>query len=126
MPGSFFNSLIYKALGGMARRKNAWLRVRIPRSPPYLIDFVELIPVFFCRGTILGPNAQNPQSLRYKLRHPGRICGDPLPVMFIDHSRAGVTHLTNDPFLRDAGGEQLANECVPCSARPAIAYLGFF
>jgi len=28
MPGSFFNSLIYKALAGMARRKIAWLRVR--------------------------------------------------------------------------------------------------
>ena len=57
MPGSFFNSLIYKALGGMARRKMAWLRVRIPRSPPYLIDFIELNPLFRHRGTILGPNA---------------------------------------------------------------------
>ena len=46
MPGSFFNSLIYKAFGGMTRRKIAWLRVRIPRSPPYLIDFIELIRLF--------------------------------------------------------------------------------
>ncbi|MCB1702774.1 MAG: hypothetical protein KDI14_18310, partial [Halioglobus sp.] len=31
----------------------------IPRSPPYLLDFIELIPVFFRHGTILGPNAQS-------------------------------------------------------------------
>jgi hypothetical protein len=28
MPRAFFNPLIYKAEGGMARRQNAWLRVR--------------------------------------------------------------------------------------------------
>jgi hypothetical protein len=36
MPGSFFNSLIYRALGGMARRKTGCFRVRIPRSPPFI------------------------------------------------------------------------------------------
>ena len=29
MPSPFFNYLIHKALEGIARRKNAWLRVRI-------------------------------------------------------------------------------------------------
>jgi hypothetical protein len=46
--------------------------------------------------------------------------------MLIDHARAGMTHLANDPFFRDTGGEQLADEGVPCSVRPAIAHLGFF
>jgi hypothetical protein len=32
MPGPFFNSLIYRALGGMARRKTGCFRVRIPRT----------------------------------------------------------------------------------------------
>ncbi len=46
--------------------------------------------------------------------------------MLIDHARTGMTHLADDPLFRDAGGQQLADECVPCNVRPAIGYLGFF
>lgn len=77
-------------------------------------------------GPYWDQTRRNSQSLRHKLHHPGRICGDPLAVMLIDHARAGMAHLANDPFLRDAGGELLADECVSYSVRPTTAYLGFF
>ena len=78
----------------------------------------------------MGPSwdqtLRNPQTLRDKLRHARGIFGDPLAVMLVDHSRAGMTDLANNPFFRDAGSEQLADEGVSCSVRPAIAYFRFF
>lgn len=126
MPGLFFNCLIYKAFEGMVRREIACFRVRIPRSSPYLSDFIELIQIFFRNRTILGPNAQKfpiaPTQIapswshlrRSTCRNAHRSCacwyGPP----------------ANDPFLWDAGGELLADECVSYSVWPTIAYLGFF
>ena len=60
-------------------------------------------------GPYWGQTLRNSQSLRHKLRHPGRICGDPLAVMLIDHLRAGTTYLANELFILDADGESLAD-----------------